>query len=249
MFKRMNIAVALLSLLLLATGCGSSAPIDNNKTDSSTESRKEVEAELTETSKENGKDNGNSGTEDAQMDSKQTEYEGSVTEDGEYIIELVDTTEENIIVPDEIDGAKVVEIGANAFTGEKTIKSIELPDTVKWIDSYAFSECTALEKIDLGSGVEYMGDMVFSYCTSLTSLRIPEGTTTIGALFCFCPSLKEVYIPASVTEISGMVLDNTCPNGIIVTPSGSTAEKHAIEYEFKIKTVEDKDYGIVERIE
>ena len=235
MFKRMNIAVALLSLLLLATGCGSSAPIDNNKTDSSTESRKEVEAELTETSKENGKDNGNSGTEDAQMDSKQTEYEGSVTEDGEYIIELVDTTEENIIVPDKINGATVVEIGDHAFTGEKTVKSITLPDTVRWVDSYAFSECTDLEKVDLGSGVEYMGDLVFSYCSSLTTLSIPEGTTTIGALFCFCPSLKEVYIPASVTEITGMVLNDTCPNGVIVTPSGSVAEQYAIEHELRYR--------------
>ena len=240
MFKRMNIAVALLSLLLLATGCGSSAPTDNNKTDSSTESRKEAEAELAETSKGNGEDNGNSGTEDTQMDSKQTEYKGSITEDGEYIIESVDTTEENIIVPDEINGAKVVEIGNHAFTGEKTVKSITLPDAVRWVDSYAFSECTALERVDLGNGVEYMGDLVFSYCTSLTSLRIPEGTTTIGALFCFCPSLKEVYIPASVTEITGMVLNDTCPNGVIVTPSGSVAEEFAIKNEIKIETVEGK---------
>ena len=85
-----------------------------------------------------------------------------------------------------------------------------------------------------------MGDLVFSYCTSLTSLRIPEGTTTIGALFCFCPSLKEVYIPASVTEITGMVLNDTCPNGVIVTPSGSVAEEFAIKNEIKIETVEGK---------
>ena len=235
MFKRMNIAIVLLSLLLLATGCGSSAPTDNSKTDSSTESRKEAEAELTEISEGNSEDNGNIGTEDAQMDSKQTEYEGSVNEDGDYIIELVDTTEENIIVPEQINGATVVEIGDHAFSGEKTVKSISLPDTVKWVDSYAFSECTTLERVDLGSGVEYMGDLVFSYCTSLTSLRIPEGTTTIGALFCFCPSLKEVYIPASVTEITGMVLNDTCPNAVIVTPSGSFTEAYAIKHELNYR--------------
>lgn len=234
MFKKAIIVAALVLALVSVNGCGSSAPVGNSNTDSSAEPTEEKEINPDESDEEKKEEIGGNKGEDAQSIPK-TVYEGSVTEDGNYIIELVDTTEEDIIVPDKIDGATVVEIGDHAFTGEKTVKSITLPDTVRWVDSYAFSECTNLEKIDLGSGVEYMGDLVFSYCSSLTSLHIPEGTTTIGALFCFCPSLEEVYIPASVTEITGMVLNNTCPNGVIVTPSGSVAEQYAIEHELHYK--------------
>ena len=223
-----KIAIIVLIVVAIIAGCvGFGVGISNKK-----KSRKNsVNSGNTSNTVATAKQENKSSSYDGKSTKKETKYEGSINKDGGYVIEHVDTEEENIIVPNTIKGATVVEIGSHAFSGEKSIKSIVLPDTVKDIDSYAFSECSSLEKIDLGKGVEYMGDLVFSYCSKLKTLSIPEGTKQIGALFCYCSDLKEVYIPASVTKITGFLLGSTCPNAVIVTPKGSAAEAHAIEKE------------------
>ena len=158
-------------------------------------------------------------------------YEGFVNEDGEYELQHVDTENEEVIVPDMIDGAAVVKIGAHAFENEESIKKIVLPDTVKKIGTYAFSGCASLEQIELGDGIDSIENMAFDRCFSLQTVKIPEGTTYLEGLFYACKELKEVYIPASVTDIQGLLLDPSSPNAIVVTPKGSTAEEHAKKYD------------------
>ena len=223
MFKRMNIAVVLLSLLLLATGCGSSAPTDNNKTDSSTESRKEVEAELTETNKGNDEDNGNSGAEN-------TSYRGYIDSRGIYVLESCSSDAKEIIVPDKIDGREVGVIGPSAFYGLKA-KRISLPDSVIEIGEYAFLDCTLLEEIDLGEGLCSIDGQAFARCNNLKEVTFPESLVAINDMtFFFCDVLEKVTVPATTTEIpNGIAQKDTCPKVTIYTPAGSTAETVAIE--------------------
>ena len=81
-----------------------------------------------------------------------------------------------------------------------------------------------------------MGDIVFNGCSSLKMVSIPEGATSIGAMFYRCTSLKEVYVPTSVTKITGLLIESsTCPDAVIVTPSGSFAEAYAIKRELNYR--------------
>ena len=77
-----------------------------------------------------------------------------------------------------------------------------IPNTVRFIHSYAFSGCSGLTSITIPSSVTTLGDYAFYYCTSLTSVTLSEGVTTIGEhAFYGCSSLTSVTIPEGVTSI------------------------------------------------
>lgn len=68
-----------------------------------------------------------------------------------------------------------------AFKNNKTIKTVVIPDTVKYIDDESFYGCTALESVMFGNGVEEIGDYAFENCTSLSKVYIPVSVKKIGA--------------------------------------------------------------------
>jgi hypothetical protein len=140
-----------------------------------------------------------------------------------------------IEVPSTIYDKTVVGVGQFAFNQSDAVEII-LPDTVEYIDSYAFSECENLESISFGQGLLRTGEMIFNDCNSLKQVTFPEGMTTMESItFGFCDILEEVYIPASVTDIeNGIAIVEMCPNIIIVTPAGSRAEEVALEYELPV---------------
>ena len=106
------------------------------------------------------------------------------------------------VIPDEIDGKKVTEIGDSAFKGCTELTSITIPDGVIGIGNNAFSGCTSLETVTIPASVTYVGNSAFYGCTSLKSVTVPESVTYIGGYaFAECYSLKYADIPANVTGI------------------------------------------------
>lgn len=141
-----------------------------------------------------------------------------------------------IVVPDKIAGEDVVSIGPGAFTEVGHVEAIVLPDTVKTIGTSAFTGLEYLKYIYLGSGLKATGDMLFNYCPSLERIELPEGTEKInGYLAVRCAGLKEVVVPASVTKIEGRMLESFDFEGVVRTPSGSEAEKNAIDAGVKVE--------------
>ena len=70
-----------------------------------------------------------------------------------------------------------------------------IPDSVAWIDDWAFSRCSSLTSINIPDGVTYIGEYAFSYCSSLTSVVIPDSVTSIGdSAFGYCSSLINITI-------------------------------------------------------
>lgn len=139
-------------------------------------------------------------------------------------------------VPETLAGYQVVGIhrdGLAMLQAEEVI----LPDTVEYLDDYAFNTCENLKKVDLGTGLKRTGTHSFSYCHKLESLSFPEGMEQMnGVAFIVCEELGEVYIPASVTEITGGITSTSyCPNVVIVTPAGSAAEAAATESGLPVK--------------
>ena len=106
------------------------------------------------------------------------------------------------VIPSEINGKKVTEIGDSAFKGCTELTSITIPDGVIGIGNNAFSGCTSLETVTIPASVTYVGNSAFYGCTSLKSVTVPESVTYIGGYaFAECYSLKYADIPANVTGI------------------------------------------------
>ena len=104
--------------------------------------------------------------------------------------------EENVDIPAELNGYTITGISGwsgkptnshplgvitGAFKNNKTIKTVVIPDTVKYIDDESFYGCTALESVMFGNGVEEIGDYAFENCTSLSKVYIPVSVKKIGA--------------------------------------------------------------------
>lgn len=135
------------------------------------------------------------------------------------------SSDQVIVVPEQIDGKDVVSIGAGGLSLLE-MEGLVLPDTVQSIEHAAFNSCANLKYVELGNGLKTIDSMAFGECPSLMRVSFPEGMETIfSAPFYNCDSLTEVVIPASVTEIpSGILSTKTCPNAVVITPSGSAAE-------------------------
>ena len=69
----------------------------------------------------------------------------------------------------------ITEIGDDAFNGESSLKSVEIPNSVTEIGNLAFA-CTSLKSIELPDSVTEIGGGAFAECTSLKKVRIPKNT-------------------------------------------------------------------------
>ncbi len=134
-------------------------------------------------------------------------------DEGEAFITGVQSwVEGDVTIPAEIDGYPVTHIAWNAFGGNESITSITIPDSVEYIEDFAFNECTALESIDLGDGVKYIGSNAFSSCPLLQSVHIPASTEQISwGLFGGCTNLESITVDEAnpVYHSAGNCLINT----------------------------------------
>ena len=121
---------------------------------------------------------------------------------GVTITRCNDYNSTEIIIPSEIDGYPVTEIGDSTFRGCTNLTSVKIPDSVTSIDDSAFYGCSSLTSVTIPNGVTSIGDSTFYGCTSLKSVTIPNSVTSIGdSAFYGCSSLKSAAIPDSVTSI------------------------------------------------
>ena len=110
----------------------------------------------------------------------------------------------NIVVPSQISFKdrifKVIRIGYRAFY-QCQIQSISLPESIREIYSYAFSECYQLQGITFPGSLELIGGDAFSHCRQLQSIIIPSNVNYIGS-YCFneCSNLQIVKINDSRTK-------------------------------------------------
>lgn len=97
---------------------------------------------------------------------------------------------------------KLMFINIGSFCG-CGIRSIELPDSLKFIYYSAFKECIYLQHLEIPGGVEKLFDNAFDSCINLLDVKINEGVEFIdGHVFKGCSSLKEVYLPKSIKYIN-----------------------------------------------
>ena len=92
------------------------------------------------------------------------------------------------------------EIGDRAFEGCKSLESIYIPPTVKFIGICAFQDCKGLTSLTLSEGLQIIDRGAFSECTKLSAVTIPSTVTQIGStnnyagVFENCTALRTLTI-------------------------------------------------------
>lgn len=136
----------------------------------------------------------------------------------------------------------VEKIQTHSFFGTKA-EYINIPETVSYIDDYAFMGCTSLKKIDIPERVEYIGKSCFFSCPYLSEVNLPDGITAIyDDTFYACPSLQELIIPQSVSSIGNDILspaESNTYNPIIYGFYGSPAKEYAQDNNITYKMIGD----------
>ena len=154
-----------------------------------------------------------------------------LSEDGTYA-EVVgySGTATEIVIADTYNGVPVINICEKAFQGNKAITSVNIPDSVTSIDSYAFSNCSNLENISVASdnatyksidGNLYAKDgktlIQYAIGKNDTCFVIPDSVTSIGeGAFYYCSSLTSITIPDSVASIGNYAFEY-CSSLISIT--------------------------------
>lgn len=86
----------------------------------------------------------------------------------------------------------VTTIGNEAFNGS-SLRSIDLPSHLHFIDEWAFYYCTSLTRVGMPATLDTMGEGCFHSCSHLTSVDIPDGLRTVSeAAFFMCTSLSDI---------------------------------------------------------
>lgn len=109
-----------------------------------------------------------------------TQYLSETSGSGGILETDWDYDEGDLVIPSEIEGHPVVEIGADAFSENGAmIRRVEVPASVKRIANGAFRMCMSLTELILHEGLEEIGEDVF-YLTPIAEISLPSTVERIG---------------------------------------------------------------------
>ena len=147
--------------------------------------------------------------------------------DGTVYIARYTGMDEDIIIPDTINGRTVTAIEKAEFNNCRargTIKSIVLPDTITELEPGTFFGFGYLEKCVLPKNLKKIEKGLFTLACSLKEITIPDGVVSIGdEAFRQCYDLEKVSIPASVTSIGKKAFYNCSSLKSITIPNADAA--------------------------
>ena len=174
-------------------------------------------------------------------------------------------TEKNVVIPSEVDGAKVTIIERSLFR-KAEFESVTIPSSIYEIQDYAFAECKNLKEIVIPEGVKNIGDDAFWNCKKLEKITLPTTLEKVGVyafsatgvksvtipafkklsslpqyMFYQSFNLAEVKLPKSITGIDGKdnnAFDDCSKELTIVAPKGSFGESLAKVKSYKFKAAQ-----------
>lgn len=95
----------------------------------------------------------------------------------------------------------LLSINQRAFKGTKALETLILPSTLEEIEWYAFED-SGLTAISIPDSVEFLGTGVFHNCTKLKDVELGEGCSYVPRYgFRYCTSLEKITLPEAVTNI------------------------------------------------
>ena len=144
-------------------------------------------------------------------------------------------TNSEVVIPSEIDGYTVTEIGNDAFSASDEdpfrITKVTIPSTVITIGETAFFG-TGISEIIIPEGVEVIGQQAFDACPNLISATLPASLIELGnsAFGSQNPSMQEINISPdnqNYCSVDGVVFNKDMTK-IIQYPIGRSASFYEI---------------------
>ena len=77
-----------------------------------------------------------------------------------------------LVVPAEIEGIAVEEIGNHSFSGRDDIENVFFPESIKTVYGFAFHNCKSLREISVYDGIIDYYDVVLRQCDSLKRIDV-----------------------------------------------------------------------------
>lgn len=132
-------------------------------------------------------------------------YDFTVKDDGTIRLDSYKLTAlADVEIPSEFKGYTVSEIGPNCFSN-KSLTSVKIPNTVKYIAPYAFSRCTKLRSVVIPDSVTIIQEGAFYLCASLETVVINHLTSKLTLIesqaFYGCTKLWVISLPKSITVL------------------------------------------------
>ena len=234
--KKRLLVLGLAFTMLAATACGTSSDGGNktskeDKTVTATSnSDKTSETQKKDDKKDDAKENYKS-ADDITMDDLKNHEETSA-EDFEYgdgpngsiVIDGYIGEDPIVVIPNEIDGKKVVDFG-KTFMNDKDIVAVQIGDNVDEIADSAFTNCDNLKYIIFGKNVKKIKSGLLGG-KKIEQIEFNEGLETLGSGSSGVGLMSEidVKIPDSVTEMAFWGAKT------MIVKSGSYAENFAKEH-------------------
>lgn len=106
-----------------------------------------------------------------------------------------------------------------AFSGNKQITSVTIPDSVKKIGAEAFLDCSSIKSVTIPSGVQEIEPLAFANCTSLTEItfKCSFKTLAIGqGAFNGCTKVNIVKYEGIKNARSDLILRRLFPRARII---------------------------------
>ena len=238
--KKRLLVLGLAFTMFAATACGTSsdngnktskadktvteATNDNKKTETQNNDDKDTKKEET---KESYKSADNTTMDDLNNheETSADDFEYRDKADNEAVIIEYTGDDPIVVIPDEIDGKKVVDFG-KIFTNDKDIVAVKVGDNVEEIADGAFTNCDNLKYVILGKNVKKFNDNNVGG-KKLEALELNDGLEELGTGSSTTGGIVmgdiDVKIPESVKK-----MDFACKKAMIVK-AGSYAESYAKE--------------------
>ncbi|MDO4511599.1 MAG: leucine-rich repeat domain-containing protein [Bacteroidales bacterium] len=127
-------------------------------------------------------------------------------------------------------GGDLTSLGFEAFSGNQTLVTLQLPSTVTDFGLHTFKDCHALKSVNIPKGVTEIRQDVFNDCTALAEIDIPEGVTWIAPwAFANCPLLKQIVLPSTVDQIGSYAFYNSGITSIVIPDKVQRIEQSAFK--------------------
>lgn len=250
MKKRILMAMIVGAMVVSLGACGSqdgssNTGESNSVTEIQTDNQEKVDAKEETETKEQQDDKKSQAIEvEVSMETLETHAETPAS-DFEYRIDGDGVTitgylgdDVIVVLPEEIDGQKVLKINNNVFDGESGVKAVKLSNSIEYIAA-TFMENKDLQYVICGESLQTIGDGAFNGCTSLVEIQLNEGLEKIGETsFLECTSLKKLYVPETVTDISYISFGMMSEDFTIQGKTGSKAEESASSNGYGFEAVE-----------